>query len=100
MLFSSPIPALSQFNFNPQFMKTVSISPDESTVFETFREGHPVQVRVSVSPGDEHEYDKGKRVRIVFESQESEAKIVSQPLEIESKTDEGNKTFSLVLEKP
>jgi len=81
-------------------MKTVSISPDESTIFDTFREGHPVQVRVSVSPGEEHEYDKGKRVKVVFEREESEAKIVSQPLEIESKTEEGKKTLSLVLEKP
>lgn len=81
-------------------MKTVSISPDESTVFETFREGHPVQVRVSVSPGEEHEYDKGKRVRVVFNAEETEAKIVSQPLEIESKAEDGTKTLSLVLEKP
>jgi hypothetical protein len=81
-------------------MKTVNISPDESTLYDTFREGHPVQVRVSVSPGDEHEYDKGKRVRVVYESEELEGKIVSQPLEIESKTEDGQKTFSLVLEKP
>lgn len=81
-------------------MKTVNISPDESTLYETFRDGHPVQVRVAVSPGDEHEYDKGKRVRVVYESEELEGKIVSQPLEIDSKAEGGNKTFSLVLEKP
>jgi hypothetical protein len=81
-------------------MKTVNISPSESSVYETFRDGHPVQVRVSVSPGDENEYDKGKRVRVVFESEEAEAKIVSQPLEIESKAEGGQKIFSLVLEKP
>jgi hypothetical protein len=81
-------------------MKTVNISPDESTLYTEFREGHPVQVRVSVAPGEEPEYEKGKRVRVVFNSEEIEGKIVSQPLEIESKAEGGQKTFSLVLEKP
>ena len=81
-------------------MKTVNISPDETSVYETFRDGHPVQVRVAVSPGEENEYDKGKRVRVVYEKEEMEAKIVSQPLEIDSKKEDGQKTFSLVLEKP
>lgn len=81
-------------------MKTVNISPDEYTIYETFREGHPVQVRVAVSPGEEHEYDKGQRVKVVYKKEELEGKIVSQPLEIESKKENGEKTFSLVLEKP
>jgi hypothetical protein len=81
-------------------MKTVNISPDESTLYETFQDGHPVQVRVSITPGEEHEYDKGKRVKVVYESEEIEGKIVSQPLEIDSKREDGQKTLSLVLEKP
>lgn len=81
-------------------MKTVNISPNEASVFETFRDGHPVQVRVSVAPGDEKDYDKGQRVKVVFEREESEAKIVSEPIEIQSKAEGGKKTFSLVLEKP
>ena len=81
-------------------MKTVNISPDESTVYNEFREGHPVQVRVSIAPGDEKEYDKGKRVRLVFNGEEAEGKIVSQPLEVNSKSEDGQKTYSLVLEKP
>jgi hypothetical protein len=81
-------------------MKTVNISPDESTLYGEFREGHPVQVRVSIAPGDEKEYDKGKRVRVVFNGEEIEGKIVSQPLEINSKAEDGKKTYSLVLEKP
>ena len=81
-------------------MKTVNISPDESTVYNEFRDGHPVQVRVSISPGDEKEYDKGKRVRVVYNNEETEAKIVSQPLEVNSKAEDGKKTYSLVLEKP
>jgi hypothetical protein len=87
-------------NLIEAIMKTVNISPDEASVFETFREGHPVQVRVSVSPGDEREYDKGQRVRVIFEQQETEAKIVSEPIEIQAKAEGGKKTFSLVLEKP
>jgi hypothetical protein len=81
-------------------MKTVTISHDEYTVYQTFQEGHPVQVRVSINPGEEHEYDKGKTVKVVCDEQETEGRIVSQPLEIESKADNGQKTLSLVLEKP
>jgi hypothetical protein len=81
-------------------MKTVNITSDEYTIYETLQEGHPVQVRVSINPGEEHEYDKGKSVKVVFESEEIEGKIVSQPLEIDSKREDGQKTLSLVLEKP
>lgn len=83
-------------------MKTVTISKDEATVFETFKEGHPVQVRVSVMPGEEHDYDKGKTVKVVFENggRELQGKIVSDPLEVRAKPDGGEKTLSIVLEKP
>jgi hypothetical protein len=81
-------------------MRTVNISPDESSLYQTFREGHPVQVRVSVSPGEENEYRKGTMVKVVHESDESEGKIVSEPLEIDSKAENGQKTLSLVVEKP
>lgn len=81
-------------------MKTVNISPDESSLYREFREGHPVQVRVSVNPGEEREYEKGQTVRVKCENEEEEGKIVSEPLEIDSKVVEGQKTLSLVLEKP
>jgi hypothetical protein len=81
-------------------MKTVNISADEYTIYETFQEGHPVQVRVSVKPGDEAEYDKGKTVKVVYKNEEIEGKIVSQPLEIDNKASDGQKTLSLVLERP
>jgi hypothetical protein len=81
-------------------MKTVNISSSEPSLYETFQDGHPVQVRVSVSPGEEHEFDKGKTVKVIYDKNEMEGKIVSQPLEIDSTGDEGQKTLSLVLEKP
>ncbi|MBT1702164.1 hypothetical protein [Chryseosolibacter indicus] len=81
-------------------MKTVNISPEENSIYRTFQEGHPVQVRVSVSPGDESEYDKGRRVRVVYQNEEVEGKIVSDPLEVEPQQEGGQKTLSLVLEKP
>ncbi|HYG02869.1 MAG TPA: hypothetical protein VD927_10525 [Chryseosolibacter sp.] len=82
-------------------MRTVNISPDESAIYQTFQEGHPVQVRVTVSPGEEGDYQKGRTVRLVHEKGEAEGKIVSDPLEINSKADDGKmKTFSLVVEKP
>jgi hypothetical protein len=99
MLFSCNRKA-SIIQFKKIKMKTVNISPDESTIYNEFRDGHPVQIRVSIAPGDENEYDKGKRVRVVFNGEEIEGKIVSQPLEVNSKAESGLKTYSLVLEKP
>jgi hypothetical protein len=81
-------------------MKTVNITSSESTLYDTFQEGHPVQVRVTVAPEEEHEFDKGKTVKVIYNSEELEGKIVSQPLEIDAKADGGKKTLSLVLEKP
>jgi hypothetical protein len=81
-------------------MKTINISNSEYTLYQTFQDGHPVQVRVSIKPGEEGDYDKGKTVKIVYENEEIEGKIVSQPLEIDTKTEDGCKTLSLVLEKP
>lgn len=80
-------------------MKTVDISSEENSIYRTFQEGHPVQVRVSVSPGDESEYNKGRSVRVVYQNESIEGRIVSDPLEVEPKQ-EGQKTLSLVLEKP
>ena len=82
-------------------MRTVNISPDESTLYKTFQEGHPVQVRVSVAPGEENEYQKGRTVKLVHEKEEAEGKIVSDPLEVGTKAESGKqKTLSLVVEKP
>lgn len=81
-------------------MRTVRISPDETSLYETLNEGHPVQVRVSVSPGEEKDYKKGTTVKVSHPNGEAEARIVSDPIEINTKTDEGKKTLSLVLEKP
>lgn len=81
-------------------MRTVQISPDESSVYETFRDGHPVQIRVAVRPGDENEYRKGRHVRVTFNDETAEGRIVSEPLEVESKTEDGSKTLSIIVEKP
>jgi hypothetical protein len=81
-------------------MRTVRISPDESTLFETFQEGHPVQVRVSVRPGEEREYEKGQTVKVEYDKKQMDAKIVSEPLEVNTKSEDGKKILSLILEKP
>jgi hypothetical protein len=85
---------------NSALMKTVNIAHDEYTIYETFKEGHPVQVRISIAPGEEKDYDKGKLVKVVYDETETEGKIVSQPLEIDSSTEKGKKTISVVVEKP
>jgi hypothetical protein len=81
-------------------MKTIDISSRETDLLETFEEGHSVQVRVVVSENETHEYDKGKTVKIIFNGKEAIAKIVSEPLQINPESDQGQKTLSLIVEKP
>jgi hypothetical protein len=81
-------------------MKTINISPDESTLYETLRDGHSVQVRVNIPAVDEHEYDKGKTVKVIYENEEVVGKIVSDPLEVSPSSESAiDKTLSLIIEK-
>jgi hypothetical protein len=81
-------------------MKVIDISSRESALLETFEEGHSVQVRVVVPESEAHEYDKGKSVKVVYNGKEAIGKIVSEPLQINPESDPGQKTLSLIVEKP
>jgi hypothetical protein len=80
-------------------MGTIDISSNEGTVIRDFKDGNSVQVRVTVSPNEEKEYSKGKTVKIMCEGKEETAKIVSDPLVVRTKTDDGKETISLIVEK-
>lgn len=77
-------------------MATINIPESDSISYKDFVAGNPVQVR-SVTEGDEHEFDKGKHVKIVHMNNENKAKVVSEPIVIEDKA--GKKTLSIVIEK-
>lgn len=81
-------------------MAIIKITPGESILFKDFQEGNSVQVRVTVKPSEENEYEKGKSVKLVFNGSESTGKIVSEPLVIEEKREDGCKILSVVVEKP
>jgi hypothetical protein len=81
-------------------MKVIDLSTHENTVQETFDEGHSIQVRVVVSENDANEYEKGKMVKIRYKGTETMAKIVSEPLEVTPEAQRGEKTLSLIVEKP
>ena len=80
-------------------MATVKISSNETNLFKEFNEGNSVQLRVDISDAEASEYKKGKTVKVVFMDKEATGRIVSEPLEINSDTEDGHKIFSLIVEK-
>lgn len=77
-------------------MATINIPESDSISYRDFVAGNPVQVR-SVAAGDEHEFEKGKKIKITHMNNESDAKVVSEPIVIEDKG--GKKTLAIVIEK-
>lgn len=80
-------------------MTTINLSSDEEIIYNDFREGNSVQVRVTVPPAEEGNYKKGKTVDVVHGNFQAKGKIVSEPLIIGSPLQGQNKTISLIVEK-
>jgi hypothetical protein len=80
-------------------METIRISPDEKIIYQDFKEGNSVQVRVTVGPSGQDEFAKGKTVRVVHENFEGHGRIVSEPLVIGHPLEGENLTISLIVEK-
>lgn len=80
-------------------METINLSSSESTTIQDFKDGNSVQVRVTVSPSEESQFAKGKTVTVMCEGSEETARIVSDPLIVRPKTDDGKETISLIVEK-
>ena len=80
-------------------MGIIDISSNEEATIKDFKEGNSVQVRVTVSPAEEKEYVKGKTVTVICEGSEQTGKIVSEPLVVRPKADDGKETISLIVEK-
>lgn len=81
-------------------MNPININTNDTTLQQNFKEGHPVQVRIEVSEAEMQEYKKGTTVKVMCGDSEATGKIVSEPLEIQSKKEGGQKTLSLIIEKP
>jgi hypothetical protein len=80
-------------------MVTIELPNEEETTYNDFKDGNPVQVRVTVPPSEEGNYGKGTTVDVARGSFKSKAKIVSDPLVIGSPLQGQDKTISLIIEK-
>ena len=80
-------------------MRPITISPDDSITFRDLKDGNSASVRVVVYGDEQKEFGKGKEVKVVHNSDELKGKIVSDPLVIDDKREDGGSTLSLVVEK-
>jgi hypothetical protein len=80
-------------------MVTIKLPTEEETIYDDFKDGNPVQVRVTVPPSEESNYTKGTIVDVLRGSFKAKAKIVSEPLVIGSPLEGQDKTISLIIEK-
>lgn len=80
-------------------MLTINVSSAEELIYKEFKEGNTVQFRVSVSKDEEKTYQKGKEVVVKYGKEESNGKIVSEPLVVTPSIGAEKETISLVVEK-
>ena len=80
-------------------MGSVNIDAEDNTSIKEFEEGNSIQVRVTVSKEEKPEYDKGKKITVIHEGTEMTGRIVSDPIVIDRKRDDGKLTLSLIVEK-
>lgn len=80
-------------------MGSVNIDTQDNNSIKEFEEGNSIQVRVIVSKDEKAEYDKGRKVTVVHEGKKMTGKIVSEPILIDRKREDGKVTLSLIIEK-
>lgn len=80
-------------------MGSVNIDTEDNISIKDFEDGNSIQVRVLVSKDEVSEYDKGKKVTVVHEGKNMTGKIVSEPILIDRKREDGLLTLSLIIEK-
>ena len=80
-------------------MGSVNIDTEDNISIKDFEDGNSIQVRVNVTKDEKPEYDKGKKVTVVHEGKKMTGKIVSEPILIDRKREDGRVTLSLIIEK-
>jgi hypothetical protein len=80
-------------------MARVNIPDADSLSWDDFRNRNSIQVRVTVSPDEEGQYQKGSVVDVAHMKEEAQGRIVSEPLSIEDHAGEKKKVLSLIIEK-
>lgn len=80
-------------------MGSVNIDTEDGISIKDFEDGNSIQVRVLVPKEEKGDYDKGKEVTVVHQGQQMRGRIVSDPIVIDRKREDGKLTLSLILEK-
>lgn len=80
-------------------MGSVNIDSEDSISIKDFEDGNSIQVRVKVSEKEKSEFEKGKTIKVIHDDGEMTGRVVSEPIEIDKKRDDGKVTLSLIVEK-
>ena len=80
-------------------MGSVNIDEEDHISIKDFEDGSSIQVRAVVSKEEKPQYDKGNKVTVVHEGKKMIGKIVSEPILIDRKREDGRLTLSLIIEK-
>lgn len=80
-------------------MGSVNIDTEDNISIKEFQEGNSIQVRVNVSRDEKAEYEKGKKVTVILDGEKIAGRIVSEPILIDRKREDGKVTLSLIVEK-
>lgn len=80
-------------------MGSVNIDAEDSISIKDFEDGNAIQVRVLISKEEKAEYEKGKKIKVLHDGGQMNGKIVSEPILIDRKREDGKVTLSLIVEK-
>lgn len=80
-------------------MASVNINSEDSISVKEFEEGNSIQVRVTVSEKEKTDYEKGQTIKVFHKDREMSGRIVSDPILIDRKREDGKVTLSLIVEK-
>lgn len=96
-LFTMKVIAVKVFKI--KFMASVNINSEDSISVKEFEEGNSIQVRVTVSEKEKTDYEKGQMIKVFHKDREMAGRIVSDPILIDRKREDGKVTLSLIVEK-
>lgn len=80
-------------------MGSVNIDTEDKISIKDFEDGNSIQVRVNVSGEKKPEYEKGKKVTVIHDGHKIAGRVVSEPIVIDRKREDGKVTLSLIIEK-
>ena len=82
-----------------KIMGSVNIDKENATSVKEFQDGNSIQVRVTIPKEEKADYDKGKKVTVIHEGEKMTGKVVSEPILIDRKREDGKIMLSLIVEK-